>query len=907
MGLMAHQKSFRVVLVILLLICAAVFAMPSMAEQASDTAGYYVFIRMGNEADYAGSLPSILNAFGFLHPDYANVMVHIYKVPSFNQRTDNCIELYSGTAGTRESLAQIQSALANLVSTEQSVAGVAAPAIMETVKAEGGKVLFVGSFNTDSINEMKSKWIPLVREIPYAVLNSNQHQIGAAANSILIRNDDIPATVMDLYRMMCANQYDQTVELQATTENAYEAAKPENTRQIRILAPANSYYAPEEAFYTDQQMVLITVEPQSEQYKIELEDNGAEKKIYVSTVYDPYHLNGIALEEQKDSYTMSDRITVKAAVESRPGQTLFTFVPEEWSFSTVLRQEGKEETVLPMTWNGTAFEADISLRDKSGEYDLAVKASNVIRPWADLTGEAGRINVSNGAPLMKADAEENKRIIIWLDDPLHNEYETVVPVRDWFTDDGPAEDLTFTLAEDVPWAEIRDGELHILTDKMGEEASGILQVSATDATQLTSSRSLKVDVSGYSVSKHMPETRASIRISGEEDGAFHKDTPVQIETELIFPDIMKPYMDLLSEKGTLDEFLGMIKAAFTVNEETLDVNGEKTEQNDMPGLRYQTTYEKVRDTGLYTVAFKAVIPEMNELTVSETDTGLSIVDRIPTLNTEGYTETIQKEIPGPLILNKDLPASEGELSIDLGKLINTEVNDVITVKLAGKEGMELFRTDSGYYYTDKPEDGWEKTDGIVWDSREEAPKLTMRSSAHGEWSTEIRVTDDGDNEAKGSPLKVTVKNRFRNEDLLITIALAVIGVIVLLIILAILHQILKPAYYENDVLQVSMNNYSAEIPLQSWKKKGFTLRELLVYSGVPAIGALPAKAMEKVELRAGGKKRRMVIRNAKKTDLQVKVDGVLQGGNRIYLESSNNKAEIVLNEQETITLRMLDE
>ena len=906
MGLMVHKQSTRTLLFILLLVCAAVFAASALAEQVPDAASYYVFIRGGNEEDFAGSLPSVLNAFGFLHPDYANVTLHIYKVPEFNQRTDNCIELYSGAAGTQESLVQIQASLAGLESTEQSMAGTAAATILEGAKAEGGKVIFVGRFNTDAINGFKSRWTPLVRDMEYVLLNSNQHQISADANSILIRNDDIPGTVMDLYRKMCTNRYDQVIEQQATAENAYGAAIPDNARQIRILAPANTYYIPEEAFYTDQQMTLVTVNTQGSEYKLELEDNGAEKKLCISTVYDPYHLVGVALEESKDSYTMSDTIRVKAAVESRSDQAKFTFVPEEWDISTVLSQEGKEPITVPMIWGESAYVSDISLRDKSGQYSLTVLASSKVHPWISLSSEAGQINVNNKAPSMKKGAEETVQLVIWLDDPLQNEYKTTIPVKDWFTDDGPAEDIAFKMKEKVPWAEIRNGELHILTDQMGEEAAETLHISAVDAAQTTSKKALTLDVSGFSVFKHICEAQTKLTVTGEEGGEFHKDTPVKMEAEFDFPEIMKSYLDLLAEKGKLDQFVGMLKGEFALDDETLDADMEPAEKDGMPMLRFKAISNTVRETGDHTVSFKVLIPERENYAVTSAEKGFIVADRVPTIKAEAYAGTLQKEIPGPLILNKDLPVSESEVRIKLDELMNTEVNDVITVKISGNEEMNLYRTDGEYIFTDAPGEDYEKTDGIVWDTREDAPTLVMRSAKHGEWTADIKVTDNGNNEANGSPLTVSVKNRFHDEDLLIIIALAVICVIVLIILIAILHQILKPAYKENDILQVGINSYSADIPLQGWKKKGFTLREVLIYSGVPVIGDLPVKALDKVELTAGGRKRRLVIRNTKKAGLEVKVKGVLQGSNKVYLVS-NEQAEIAMNEQETITLRMLDE
>ena len=904
---MAHQKSFRAVLLILLLVYAAVFAVSSFAEQLPDQVSYYIFISSGNEADFAAYLPDVFNAFSFLHPDYVEVKLNIYQAPEFNRRTDNCIELFSGTVGGQDGFARIKSALANLGSTEQSGMVMAAEQILQEVGRQNAKVVFAGSFNMNGVSYLKSKWVPLTNGQPYAVLNSNEAQRAAVPGTILIRND-VPGMAKDLYDQLCKNDYDQMIITEATTANEFSALIDSNVRKIRILASSNTYYGSNEPVYTDGMITLIDIPAEAGQYKLELEDNGQEKKIVINTVYQPFHLGASSLEGQKEAYTMSDQIMVTTVIEAREGQIIDSFVPEDWNVKLIMTQEDKDPIAFDMNWDGTAFTYPLALRDKSGTYNLSVEADNRTRFWLRLPGEIGQISVKNDPPVMVEGTENSKDIVIWADDPLQNENETTVTLRERFADDGPAEDIGFRLEESVSWAEIQSGMLLLHPEQMSEEASGTLKVAAFDAGGLVSAEAFTINATYYSVEKKIENVAVKMTLTGEENGEFHRDTPVKMNVILSFPETLKPYLELLAGKETLNTFLEMIKAEITVNGETIPVEATKTEDGSMPELQYELIYDKVRPSGEYTVAFRAVLPEMGDKTVAETEKSLSVIDQVPTLNLDLIAASSEKEIPGPLFLNRDIQVADSETTVDIGNLVNNEINDIITVAVSSdREGMELYLTETGYYFTDEPEENWEKVDQIIWDTNEVAPALVMRSAKHGKWNVGIDIKDDKENQATGSPLLLEIKNRFHDEELLIIIALSIIGIILLLIIIAIVHQILKPVYTENDILQVSMNSYSSEIVLQSWKKKGMTLRELLIYSAVPVIGMLPEKALDKVELRAGGKKRRLVIRNAKSAGLQINLDDSLQSSNKICLESSNNKAEIILNEQESVFLKMLDE
>ena len=217
---MVHQKSFRAIIIILLLVCTAVFAGSSLAEQPTDQADYYIFIASGNEAGFADYLPDIFNAFSFLHPDYVEVKLHIYQAPEFNRRTDNCIELYSGAAGTPDSFNRIKTALSKLGSKGQNGAVKAADQILKGAGSKNAKVIFAGSFNIDGVNQLKTRWLPLAKSRSYAVLNSNEAQRGSVPGTVLIRSD-VPGTVKDLFDQLCKSTFDQKVTAETTKANEY--------------------------------------------------------------------------------------------------------------------------------------------------------------------------------------------------------------------------------------------------------------------------------------------------------------------------------------------------------------------------------------------------------------------------------------------------------------------------------------------------------------------------------------------------------------------------------------------------------------------------------------------------------------------------------------------------------------
>ena len=99
-----------------------------------------------------------------------------------------------------------------------------------------------------------------------------------------------------LNQMLCKNDYDQMIITEATTANEFSALIDSNVRKIRILASSNTYYGSNEPVYTDGMITLIDIPAEAGQYKLELEDNGQEKKIVINTVYQPFHLGASSLE-----------------------------------------------------------------------------------------------------------------------------------------------------------------------------------------------------------------------------------------------------------------------------------------------------------------------------------------------------------------------------------------------------------------------------------------------------------------------------------------------------------------------------------------------------------------------------------------------------------------------------------
>lgn len=909
---MIQKKRICNILAILVCFCILITGIAaSSAETSSAQEDVYVLVRnTAAMVDYDPQdiIPDCLTAIQFLYPDYIDVVWHVYKMADFKNPTGNsCVELFSGSLDGADSRERLKQSLATLGDPDRS--GVSIARIMEMQAGNNGSIVFVGDFNSENMGTLRSKWIPELKDAQYVILNANT-KVKAEQDIITINGNDLLTAVQSAYLYFNKDRFDQNITEENLTGIDYAGTVDEDARAVRLLTPSHTYYGNKDLYYSSEKMTLIEVEQGAKEYKLELEDNGKAKRILINTIYDPFTIISAEIPEIKDQYTMNDAISFVCTIGARGGQTIKPFIPEEWQVNAVIIDSNGEKHKEPMNWNGSLFECKYSLRDDSGQFKAEIEAKNTRETWIGLTADIGSFTVSNNPPTLnqKAD-EEQKKLTIWADEPLHLENQTEVALDYFFQDDGPKEDLTYEAEGDIPaWVKIEGNKLIVDTEQIDKSAS--IKIIAKDKGNQASSDKLEIRIDYYPVKALMEGTEAILTINGNDDGRIYRDSKIDLTADVHFPGTVQPYWDYLTEKGRLNEFVDKIIGEFLLGGEKLTAIADTVQlegKNDIEPLQIRLTQisDRLRDPGETEVSFTATIPDQT-YTLAKVEDKIDVLNKAPAVISGIVDESYNKEIPGPLILNKEIPTEAHEINIDLSALINPEVSEEITVDLSSGQDIKLYVQDGEYYFTDEPTDDMKEAEMLIWQTKEKAPVLHISSGKHGEYEVKVSIKDEREIEAKNSPLNIRISNKYHDEETLIIIVAVIAGVILLLILFCILKQVLKPKFKEKDILTVGVDKYNQQIPLQSWGKKSLTLRDLLIYSGVPVIGELPVKALDKVEFKAGGKRKPLAILNAQKTGLEVKVDGAVQYNNKIGL-TTDNTAELKMNENETITIKITEE
>ena len=894
---------------ILVLVCLLTAAVTGTAETGNDQVEIYVLIRNAentSDFDTREFVPDYLDALQYMYPDYIDVIFHIYKITDLrNPSRNSCVEILSGNLMEEGIRGRLQEVLSTLGAQDKS--GVPMESVYESANATNSKILFIGNFNSDNLGQLIGKWIGTLQEKQYLILNQNTYKPkNSNAQLIPLIKNDVLSMAKDTYLFFNADLYDQSITEEDPTGNEFSGSIPSDVRKTRIIASPKTYYGTNEPHLSTDNVSLLEIPLDTSEYKLELEDNGVTKRVIINTIYQPFHIKRAELMDPKEQYYMSDVVSFECEIEAREGQSIQHFEPSEWLVNTVITTEdGKEETT-EMTWNGTSFTCEKALRNASGIYQYKITAQNKTKGWLSLNSEAGSLTVLNEAPVLKTETDEGSReYVIWADDPMKLENPGEIVLSQFFEDDGPLEDLKYQIEGDTPdWIRIENDKIIIDADKADSEAQ--LKIRATDAGELYCSNLLRIQIKYFPINKLMDNAVVKLTLGGDDEGNFFRDSDIQMEGIIELPETLRLYWDTLAEQNLQNSFVEQITGQFRFADEKLPAIGEivKAEENSYEPIRIRYTqhYAKLKDPGEVTVVFEAYKPQDKGVLASAEQT-IDILNVAASVNVDKIDKEVAKEFPGPLFLNPDIPAEDHVYMIDLKQVIEPEVSEEIYVELTGNEKFSLSAKDNEYFYTDELTDGAKNVERITWKTTEEAPVLYISSKTRGECDIRISVTDERGIEAKGSPVELHFMNSYHNEKMLVMIAAIVAGCIVLLIIFAILHQLLKPKFKEDDILNITCGQKENVIPLQSWGKKPLTLRDVLIYSGAPVYGKLDVKAPDKVELKAGRGKTPIVIKNAKSNGLAIKVDGADQYNNKIKLEKEKT-AEIKLNEQNTIKLCM---
>ncbi|MBQ3668993.1 MAG: hypothetical protein II920_07195, partial [Clostridia bacterium] len=193
-------------------------------------------------------------------------------------------------------------------------------------------------------------------------------------------------------------------------------------------------------------------------------------------------------------------------------------------------------------------------------------------------------------------------------------------------------------------------------------------------------------------------------------------------------------------------------------------------------------------------------------------------------------------------------AEDDRIFIDLKELASVEPDEKITftvnMEASGKEDVyRLYRLPEGGYLLSAAavEDATPVQDNrLVWATGDKNASYGLYADAagHGRKSLTVKVSDD-DN--AGFEKEITLTTLYRYEKEIIIAALALIALIALLLLYKLIRYLLKPAFSENDLIKVTYNGRDTRFRLQSWKKSGITLREIMIYAGVAFAGDISLK------------------------------------------------------------------
>ena len=894
-----------VLLLVLFLLCFC-----TAAEATSDKQTVVCYILIDNVSDETfnpqDTLPEILKGFSFLLPDQAEVSYQVYRIINTEYPFKAATQFEFLFRGFLRENNELQTFAENLKTIGKQPGDGARFTIAdlagEVAENAESRILYIGSLTQKKVDSLETNYVKKFPEIPYCIFNTNSSKaLKSGANCKDVNLDDTVSAVKTMYEALAAPYYDQEITDYHTKENRIGFSLKEDGREIKVVAPVNTYDGTNPPDYTGTRLNLIVMEPGKTQYELDLEENGTEKTIVVSEVFQPFVFEEISTLQA--GYTMKDTLEINGRIKIRdPEKTPYIFKAEDWSVSLQVGTENLQP-ITPEEDGSFAFTKELR-SNEGGDYSVLLEARNNNASWMNITGyEVGTVKVSNNAPKIVGE-ETRKEITIWRNGPIPLSNETITELEPLFSDDGPKEDLTFSLNEGAPdWIWINDQKQLVIDDNLIDNSASV-QVTATDKAKLSSS-AYSFEVIYHNADKLLEGANAEILLTGKEgDDTFHRDSTVRAEVVLTLPEGATTYLDALDHRGAgafVDALTGMLKLE---DQEPIALALKAVEDNPLKytdAKEYQQFWKSESDC--YSFQFRVYLSGKEE-PYAEADAKLEITDQIPVVLTEKVETPYKREAKGPWILYQDLPQEDREIKFSVADLLQTEIADIITINVSSEAGMKLTQTgEKEFCLTDEEIPEAEEVEGIIWNTKDESPVLRMWNSERKDWKVTLEIRDDKNNTAKGSPLEIVIFNRYHNENLMIMIAAGILALIVLLILIAVIHQIRKPKFTESVVMEVSCENYSSQIPLKSWGKKELSLLDLLRYSGVPLVGFLDGKKLSKVLLKAGRKDKKVVLSGTRKVGLSVRVDESIKDSNKIVMYQ-DTKVEIELQNQEQEQIRL---
>ena len=537
----------------------------------------------------------------------------------------------------------------------------------------------------------------------------------------------------------------------------------------------------------------------------------------------------IASAEPQGGYGKSNPITVHAHINRSEIALPEGIETDGWQVS-VLSDESTP--VCQMTAEETMYTGEFFL-DQEGVCHLSVVAT--LGDWQLGPVAVGEVRITNVAPVWLGVIPD--RIVLWNNNPVDLDQSkfTMLNLEELFSDDA-ARPLAYTV-QMTPETEgiLKNGNrLEINPDQM-TAGSYSLEITAQDDEGMSETHTVQV-VCHDVLTLLNQEDMFTAQVSIQQTAPFHKDSPLTARMEVTCGDEILEYVRQLS-----DESLASFRKNFSLSfagidgiesgpaELVFEENGTISGSAEVPAPR---------PAGDYTI--RGTLSITNKKDDITGDTSVTIANKPPELiSTNKMSPTLL--IPGPLFLNQDIKAESYDIPVD--QMIRTEVLDVLSIRFCGmNNGHFVEQEDGSWLYTDAEEPASDRTE-IKWEDGKPFPGLKVEAAHHGQYQMTMIVEDDN---GESVEIPISLKTEYKDEQTLLMIAIGAASLIALLILILIIRQLTKPKYRENDVLNVEANGVKHEVHVEDWKKKGITLRELLIYSGAPLLGEVNMKVCDKI-------------------------------------------------------------
>lgn len=844
------------------LLCAGAMGVETAEETASDGAevSYCIIARYDGSQFGDGlsweSLEEIVSAVGFLYPEYVKAR---FSVLALKQDSTEGITLFSGS---------IDAGMP--VFFPEAMVTVSSVPLEKSIQS-ANRIVLIGQFSNDECAAFldacseEQKWL-LITE---AQSITEEKIPWISAGSVL-------STAKQIYEFFEEDSFPQQLVLETTTLTEYSLAAntegdllachilAEGIQEAESIDPEVWAVFPNYSFYSWKQSVDHT---------LQLANDGHEKEILICRSFNPYSLD--CRMDDNPVWGVKDKPSITVEVRLKPEYEKYAhcipLTSEEWHAQ--LYWENRDDEPIGFSQDGMCFFSCLDLSTfVTGEHQLILDVWNERSPsvhWQKIHN----LLVENHTPELTSQA--SAEWVYYLSAPIDPNVPTEIDLSSIFTDDGGAEFLSFSMEpSQTAGVSLAGSLLSVVPEELTQEETLLHIIASDQAGQKSCAYDLRL--SRVMLRESLNNGRVVITLNGGEQ----KGTPLSVCAEYFFTEDVKNYFTVLTEEQQ-DQFRQMLHPS-------IQIDGKEpfplTEMNQVPmsdtAVAYEATYDDILPTGNHTIEFLLSLNNETAPFASETATMEVKNQRPQILFTE---ESIILEIPGPFFLNQNIETQQTELKLDA--VVGVEPLDVITLKATGKT-MRLYKiNENAYLFTDEDAQD-EPVDSIHWDTAGAAPSITIRKTCHGSEEIKIYISDQDGAAPEVSPLILAVEARYRNQHQLFLIFWIAVGLVLALNVSIILVNVLKPRFTSNHQLTVTYDDYHCVLNLHSWKKKGISLQEVLIFSGAPIPDVLPPQ-LEKVSITPGRREYAAVIRNAKKYGVVVIQDNAEQDRNRILVKAEN--------------------